>query len=307
MTPALQNAVGRPGSYLITGPSEARIMQEADAFLMPVFCEHGTGCGTCGSCQSYKERQHPDLLMLEGAGRMEQAGRVPPFLAKRPFGGRLKAVLIPRMDLMNEPAQNAMLKSVEEPPPDTLIVLGAVNLKAVLPTVQSRCIRAEAAPDTENALARLMEACSLPKEQAALLLGASGGDFLGAKRLHDSKYFEVRAKVQEAMSRLLFIRSKATSRVENLLSGNDTLPFTIEVALMYLTDVMRFKYLGDAAPLLNPDLREQIASDARISARRLTRVTAELHDLAERLAVCMGLNRSLALTAALLNIVEDVT
>lgn len=305
MNRLLENAVRKPGSYLISGPSEGRITREAEEFLQPVFCEQQTGCGRCDGCVSLRERTHPDLLRLDGT-KTEQAAQVPDFLSRRPFIGSLKAVLIPRVDLMNEIAQNVLLKSVEEPPDDTLIVLGAVNLKAVLPTIRSRCLRSEAVPDTENAMERLTQA-DVPERQAEILLRIADGDFPGAMRLHEKRYFDVRAKVQEAISKLLFIRNKATSRVENLLTAGGDLEFVVQVALLYLADVMNRKYLGEAAPLRNVDIPVKISGDARISARRLTRVTAELADLAERLSLCKGLNKILALSAALLNIVEDVT
>lgn len=306
MNPILENAVRRPGSYLICGPSDGRILREADDFLQRAFCEHGTGCGACSGCVQFQERTHADLLVVEDP-KVAGAAMVPPFLAKRPLEGSFKAVLIPRADLMNEIAQNSLLKSVEEPPENTLIVLGAINMKAVLPTIQSRCIRVDAEPDTEDALSRLMEKALLPEWQAQILLNVADGDYPGALRLHENHYFQVRTRVQEAMSKLLFIRNKATSRVENLLAAAEDLPFVIEVALVYLADVISCKYLGQDAVLRNSDLAGQIAADARISARRLTRVTDELHSLAERLTLCKGLNGRLALAAALLNIVEDVT
>lgn len=293
-----------PGSYLVTGATEGRIRRQADEMLMPLFCDHGTGCGSCHGCMQYTARKHPDVLEPEGS-KTDDANTVPPFLAKQPFEGGYHAVVIPRVDLMTEQAQNALLKSVEEPPPDAVILLGAVNLRAVLPTIQSRCIRVEAQPDTKDAFARLIEETKVDAQSAQLLLRAADGDYPGAVRLFENNYLAVRQKAQQAVSKLVAARGKGTSQLEKLMDGED-LGFMLELMLIYITDVLNFKYLGEAAVLKNADQMGAIRKDAASSPRRLTNIAEGIGRLIERIALCRGLNKKLALQGALLEILEVV-
>lgn len=293
-----------PGSYLVTGATEGRIRRQADEMLMPLFCDHGTGCGSCHGCMQYTARKHPDVLEPEGC-KTDDANMVPPFLAKQPFEGGYHAVVIPRVDLMTEQAQNALLKSVEEPPPDAVILLGAVNLRAVLPTIQSRCIRVEAQPDTKDAFARLIEKTKVDAQSAQLLLRAADGDYPGAVRLFENNYLAVRQKAQQAVSKLAAARGKGTSQLEKLMDGED-LAFMLELMLIYITDVLNFKYLGEAAVLKNADQMGAIRKDAASSPRRLTNIAEGIGRLIERIALCRGLNKKLALQGALLEILEVV-
>lgn len=298
-------STARPGSYLLTGPSEGRIRAQADRMLLPLFCDHGTGCRTCAGCIKYLHHEHPDILELPEYN-VEQASAVPPFLARHPFEGGCHAVFIPRMDLMTEQAQNALLKSVEEPPPDAVIVLGAVNLRAVLPTIQSRCIHTPALPDTQNALERLVEKTHLEEPAAELLLAAAEGDFPGAVRLYDKDYLTVRCSAQQAVSKLVHARGRGTSQLEKLMGEGEDLSFMLEVMLKYILDVLQYKYLGERAPLTNADMRSAIRADAVVPARRLTGIAEGLSRLSERLALCRGLNKKLALQGALLEILEVI-
>lgn len=305
----LERAVedGTPqGSYLILGKSETLVKREANDFLRKIFCDSHTGCGACPGCAKFDARSHPDLLVVGGV-KVADAQLAPPFLARRPFENAFKGVLIERVDLMTPQAQNALLKSVEEPPEDTVMVLCAVNEKAVLPTILSRCIRVQAEPDSDNALARLTAATKLPEEKANILLQIRDGDFGGARQLFEEGYFEAREKAAEAVARLLTARNKATSRVEGLLmNGGDNPVPGLEAALIYLSDVMSARYMGNEASLVNADMRRQIVRDSAASARRLVAVSEGLHGLLERLGATTALNKRLALQGALLNILEDI-
>lgn len=97
--------------------------------------------------------QNPDLLVLEpelslGIGQIRQAQK---FLSRRPYQAAKKAVLIPEAESLTNPAQNAFLKSLEEPPANSLIILCSQNQDQLLPTIVSRCqlIKLRAKIETE--------------------------------------------------------------------------------------------------------------------------------------------------------------
>lgn len=304
----LQNALDRHRigvSFLICAESDARIAGEADAYLQSLFCDSGTGCGICAGCQRYTARTHADLLEIKG-NKIENIRELAPFAAKHAFEGSIKAVYIPRADDLTEQAQNALLKILEEPPRDTVIVLGAKNTESVLPTILSRCTLVEAPPDSSNAQRRVADAAGVKDAEAMVLVRAAGGDFGGAMSLFERGFLEARQGAAEAMHRLLHARNRATSKIEKLLWGDrEDLTVGLTAALIYLEDVLCVKYTQKRADPVNADLMPQLETDASVPARKITAAFTQIHKLTERMRACAALTLRLALQSTLLGILED--
>lgn len=305
----LQRALrdGRTGvSWLIYADSEPRVRKEADRYLMSLFCKEGSACGTCPGCQKYLSRSHVDLLAPEG-NKVEDVHGLAAFAARHPFESNVKVIYISRVDELTEQAQNAILKIVEEPPKDTVIVLGAVNTEAVLPTILSRCTALEASADTENAVERVREAAGIEPGQAAMLVRAAGGDYDAAMDLFENGFLGVRKDAAAAMHRLLGAKNRATSQIEKLLWGDrERLEMPLRASLLYLADVLSAKFGGPEEEYIYEDMAQQISGDAKASARAVTASLTRLHELAEKMRACKGLNKKLALQGTLLGILEDI-
>ena len=108
---------------------------------MAYLCPEG-GCGACRVCHLIQAGDHPDVLYLSPDGTSIKIGQVRGLLeelAVKPYMGERRLVVILSADLMTEQAQNALLKTIEEPAPGCGFLLLAESREKLLPTIRSRC------------------------------------------------------------------------------------------------------------------------------------------------------------------------
>ncbi|MET0356640.1 MAG: DNA polymerase III subunit delta', partial [Cellvibrio sp.] len=141
----------------------------------------GTPCGKCRGCMLNKVQNHPDLIVIspeEGAKgiKVDQVRSLIDDLGKTAQQGGYKVVVLEPAEAMNANAANALLKSLEEPAANTLIILVCHTPSAVLPTIRSRCqMRLLPTPNSEQVihwLRPLMAGSNVPVEK---LMEAAGG------------------------------------------------------------------------------------------------------------------------------------
>jgi DNA polymerase III subunit delta' len=151
-------------AWLFTGPSGVGKELTALALAQALVCGESprVGCGKCAACLRVSRFHHPDVLWLMPEDeavrrklaarsdfdhvpsreiRVEQVRRLQERLALRPLESRHKMVLLLPAEAMNPQAQNAFLKTLEEPPPDTVLLLISAAPDRLLPTLRSRCAR----------------------------------------------------------------------------------------------------------------------------------------------------------------------
>src|SRR3989338_8268189 len=139
---------GRMGhAYLFTGPHGAGKMQTALAVAQLVNCEGVSGgapCGVCVSCRKIVSGNHPDIHVLtlledENAIKIEQAQQMIQRTALKAYEARVKVFIVRCADLLTRDAANSLLKTLEEPAPNTLMLLTTAAPEACLGTIKSRC------------------------------------------------------------------------------------------------------------------------------------------------------------------------
>ena len=185
----LRRAVARdrvPQSLLLAGPAGVGKRAIAIALAQAVNCPvrrksaGDDACGTCQTCQRIARRLHSDVVILD---RGEDASiklkylreRVLDVVGYRPFEGARRVFIIAADDLLPE-GQDALLKTLEEPPSSTLLILVAAYPEALLATVQSRCRRLRLGPLNERDVMRvLVDQHGVDAAKARALAAASGG------------------------------------------------------------------------------------------------------------------------------------
>ena len=132
-----------PSTLLFLGPHHVGKRTTALALAKALNCAAGGGCGTCPTCRKIDEGVHPDVEVVAPDGqfiKIDQVRAVVDMLGLAPFEARKRVVVFSQAERMNPPAANAFLKTLEEPPADTLIVLCANSAADLFDTIVSRCL-----------------------------------------------------------------------------------------------------------------------------------------------------------------------
>ena len=130
-------------AYLFTGPKGVGKETTAWAFLFHLFCEKDkeNPCGECKACKKIEKEIHPDIRILYPEKKEITIGQIREtiyFLRYRPLEAEYKIIFIKEADKINLEAGNALLKSLEEPPPYAIFILISENFSKLLPTIVSR-------------------------------------------------------------------------------------------------------------------------------------------------------------------------
>ncbi len=131
--------------YLFTGPEGVGKTTTALALAAGLFCtapEDEKPCGLCGGCLKFFSGNHPDFLQIRPDGaviKIDQVRALKKALSFSPFEAGRRIILIEDVQTMGRPAANSLLKILEEPPPDNLLLLIASESEPILPTIVSRC------------------------------------------------------------------------------------------------------------------------------------------------------------------------
>lgn len=134
-----------PHALLFSGTAGLGKTGMAVEFFRAMNCAGSTGdaCGTCGSCLKVASKSHPDLVMVNPESRWIKVDDVREVIADiglKPFEARTKCIVIEPAESLNTESANALLKTLEEPPENTVILLISHRPKLLLPTVLSRCL-----------------------------------------------------------------------------------------------------------------------------------------------------------------------
>lgn len=290
LTSALMRGTLHHG-YLFGGPGGVGKELAARVLMQAANCERNDGdaCGVCGPCRRIASRAHPDVVWVlpeaeqvarGWAGRtdfsgvpsreikIEQIRRLGERLSLKAIEARRKFGLILSADAMNVPAQNALLKTLEEPPDDTTLILVSAAPHALLPTIRSRCLKLSFNPLPIEIVARKVAELAKLDPAAARLCAAMGDGSIAAALTFDPKALEGRRGAIERLESFgkRSIRDAFTLAAE-LASDRASAEASLELFKTWYRDVAFIASTADAAPasLFNQDLFE-LASDA---AKRL--------------------------------------
>lgn len=148
-------------AYIFNGENGCGKMTVAKAFAKALLCETHDSCGTCQPCIQMESGNHPDVIYVthEKAGITvdDIRDQVNHTIDIKPYSSKYKIYIIDEADKMNTAAQNALLKTIEEPPQYAIILLLADNKEAFLETITSRCVVLNFGPVEEEKVRAYIE------------------------------------------------------------------------------------------------------------------------------------------------------
>jgi DNA polymerase-3 subunit delta' len=295
-------------AYLFEGPEGIGKRLMALALARAIFCHNGNGCGDCPACRKVDHNNHPDLHLVEPDGasiKIEQVRALQKELSYRPLEAPRKICLIDGAEKLNLAAGNALLKTLEEPSKDTLLLLMTAMPDKVLATIRSRCQRLPFYHIPGKKLMEVLrEQLGIDDIQAHILASLANGSFKKALGKDRDLFVERR---RELLKMLTALSSGSVvplfDLAENLAAEKELLPEILEIFQAFYRDLLLFKHGRPENELVNIDLMEKIH---RVAARETTPSLLDKIDALEatRRQLARNVNRQLALEVMLMRLVS---
>jgi len=153
-----------PHAWLFLGEHGAQNLQMAYQYSKTLLCDSPSDifCGECESCRLFTSKTHPDLFALKPRGKIRQmkkedVSQLIKFLYLKSYRGGYKVAVIEDADRLSDAMANKLLKSLEEPPESTVLILVCKNESELLPTILSRCVQLEFLPLKEDEIIKYLE------------------------------------------------------------------------------------------------------------------------------------------------------
>ena len=251
-------------AYLLHGPAGIGKRQLAEHLRARLLCQSpqaGFACGHCKGCLLLAAGTHPDTFTLEPeeadkAIKVDQVRELVDFVVQTAQLGGRKVILLEPAEAMNINAANALLKSLEEPSGDTVLLLISHQPSRLLPTIKSRCVQ-QACPFPSEAQSLAWLAQNLPAlnaDEHRELLELAAGSPLSAQRLQEQGVREARALVVEGVKKLLKQQASASQLAEGWNAVSLILLFDWFSQWAHL--LLRYQLSGDEQALGLPDMHK---------------------------------------------------
>src|SRR5215467_3019388 len=253
-------------AYLFVGPEGVGKRTIALSLARAIHCSDRPGdfCDQCANCARIEASNHPDVRFIgplpdKKEISIQQIREIEKELNFRSFSGGRKIAVIDPATLMNLSAQNALLKTLEEPPQNSILILIASNSGGLLPTLRSRCLRLSFGPLRRDLLAGFLAAKGTAAETVNLLSAISGGSLGTAMRIDGEDLREKRQLWSGLLSALKAGDYRAATETAEALSSNkeETSKF-LEWAETWYRDLLIHTVTQDSKDIINLDLLAQI-------------------------------------------------
>lgn len=303
-------------AYILNGERGSGKKLLAELFAMSLQCENpeedGDACGKCHSCRQVMSGNQPDIIYVTHEKPTtisvdDIRTQVNHDIVIRPYSSRYKIYIIPEADLMNAQAQNALLKTIEEPPEYAVIMLLTQNAEMMLPTIRSRCVMLKFRNIKDRLVKKyLMEQMEVPDYKADVCVAFAQGNMGKAIALATSEYFnEIK---NEVVGLLQNIDRLQTEELMEVVKKSTEFKLNIEdyldlIAIWY-RDILMYKATKSLERVVFRDQLEYIKERAKKSSYEgIGKILSALEKAKTRLKA--NVNFELTMELLLLTIIEN--
>ncbi len=293
-------------AYIFQGDEGVGKEAMARTFAAGLQCRGETEhpCKECVSCHQMESGNQPDVIWVSreksSLGVDEIREQLCNTMDIKPFSGPYKVYIVPEAEKMTEAAQNALLKTIEEPPEYGVVILMTSNITALLPTIQSRCLTLEFRPlSTATVEAFLREQCQVPDYLAKASAAFAQGNLGKAVRYAKSEEFIERK--DQILSLLRSVERMSLSDMLNVIrelgTRRDEVRDYIDIMMLWYRDVLIFKATKNINQLL---FREEISHISGEAERRSYEKLEEILQAFEKAKIRLRANVSFDVTMELM-------
>ena len=250
-------------AYILTGEEGTGRKSIANAFAMTLLCEKGgtEPCMVCHSCKQALSGNHPDLIYVThekpaSIGVDDIREQINDTIQIRPYSSYYKIYIVDEAEKMTVQAQNALLKTIEEPPSYAVIILITTNQEAFLPTILSRCVQLKLKPLKDFTVkSYLTEHLKVPEKDAELCAAFARGNL--GKAIHLASSEEFKELYRRVMSLLKNVGSMDIGMlldcIREIKEQNFDIYEVLDLMQLWYRDVLMYKVTKDMNLLVFKD------------------------------------------------------
>ncbi len=263
-------------AYILAGERGAGKKLLAKHFAMTLQCERGEDepCMVCASCKKIIGWNHPDVIRVQhekpnSIGVEDIRTQLNQDIDIKPYTGPYKVYIMDEADKMTVQAQNALLKTLEEPPAYGVILLLAENVDSLLPTIQSRCVTLKLKNIKDSLIRKyLMETMEIPDYQADIAVAFAQGNMGRAIMLASSEHFnEIRDEVLQLLKYINDMEDyEVISAIKNISRYKLEINDYLDLIMVWYRDVLMYKATKDVNGVLFSDQLNYIRTQANNSS-----------------------------------------
>ena len=250
-------------AYILNGERGSGKKMLANLFAMTLLCETGDNepCGKCHSCKQAESGNHPDIIRVthekpNSISVDDIRTQVNNTVDIKPYQGPYKVYIIPQADMMTPQAQNAILKTIEEPPSYAVFLLLTENAETLLPTINSRCVMLKLRNIKDTLIKKyLMENLEIPDYKADMCTAFAQGNMGRAIMLANSDHFnEIREEAVQLLKHINEMElNEIVAAVKNISVYKLEITDYLDIIMIWYRDVLLYKATADVNHLVFRD------------------------------------------------------
>lgn len=313
----LQNSISMnkvSHSYIISGEDGLGKLMLAEAFAKTLQCEEGkiTACGKCHSCIQADTNNQPDIIHVthekpNSIGVDDVRQQLVDDIVIKPYSSRYKVYIIDEAEKLTVQAQNAILKTIEEPPVYAVIIFLTNNTGVFLPTILSRCVMLNLKPVKNQLIIEyLMKKCKVPEYHAQLCAAFAQGRPGRAVKLAASPDFEeIKSDIIKLLKNIHSMElTDLVSAIKEINNYDISIDDCLDIMTLWFRDVLLFKVSRDPNSLVFSDEVADIRRAAKECSYEGLELIMEAFDKA-KIRLHANVNFDMTMELLLLTIKEN--